>query len=145
MPGVQRLRRRGRDPHTLNALQQDNTGCSQEELSRIVSDERTSRHKINAGVQLRTKPGVDGSIDFHYISDQVWAEQVTNFVRQQIEQARLPLSEYTLLNARVGYRFLANQAEIALIAWNLLGLEHRQHPFGQLVTRRMMAMFTYRF
>jgi outer membrane receptor for ferrienterochelin and colicin len=131
--------------YTLNLVQQDNSSCTQEELSRTVADQRTSRHKINLGVQLRTKAGVDGSIDFHYVSDQFWAEQVTNFVRQQIEQQRLRLSEYTLLNARVGYRFLSDQAEVAIMGFNILGLEHREHPFGQLVDRRVMLLASYRF
>ena len=131
--------------YTLNAVQQDNTSCTAEELSRIVADQRTSMHKVNAGVQLRTKPGIDGSVDFHYVAPQVWAEQVTNFVRQQIEQQQLRVSDYTLLDARLGYRFLGNQAEISANAFNLLDIRHREHPFGQLVGRRMMAMATYRF
>ena len=131
--------------YTLNAVQQDNSGCTAEELSRIVADQRTSMHKINAGVQLRTKPGIDGSVDFHYVAPQVWAEQVTSFVRQQIEQQGLRVSDYTLLNARLGYRLFSNQAEISANAFNLLDIRHREHPFGQLVGRRLMAMATYRF
>ncbi len=131
--------------YTLNFLTQDNSGCTAEQLSRIVADQRTSRHKINAGVQLRTKAGVDGSVDFHLITDQVWGEQVTNFVRQQIEQQPFDLKQYTLLNARIGYRFLGNQADVALAGFNLIGLEHREHPFGQLLGRRVMLLFTYRF
>lgn len=131
--------------YTLNKLQQDNTNCSVEDLSRIVADQRTSMHKVNAGVQLRTKPGIDGSIDFHYVSSQVWAEQVTNFVRQQIEQQQFNVAAYTLLDGRLGYRFLGNQAEISANAFNILDTRHREHPFGQLVGRRVMAMASYRF
>jgi len=131
--------------YTLNLIQQDNSNCTQEELSRIVADQRTSRHKLNAGVQLRTKAGIDGSIDFHYVAEQFWAEQVTNFVRQQIEQQRLRVSDYTLVNARVGYRFFSDRADVAVMGFNLLGLEHRQHPFGQLLGRRLMFLLTYRF
>lgn len=131
--------------YTLNTAQQDNSGCTAEQLSRIVADQRTSNHKVNAGVQLRTKAGIDGSIDFHYVGPQVWAEQVTNFVRQQIEQQRFQVSDYTLLNARLGYRFLANQAELSVNGFNILDVQHRQHPFGQLVGRRVMGMATYRF
>jgi iron complex outermembrane receptor protein len=102
-------------------------------------------HKLNTGVQVRTRPGIDGSVDFHYVSPQVWAEQVTNFVRQQVEQERFALSAYTLLNARVGYRFLGDRAEVSLVAFNLLDVQHREHPFGQLVSRRAMAELSYRF
>jgi outer membrane receptor for ferrienterochelin and colicin len=131
--------------YTFNTAQQDNSGCTAEELSRVVADQRTPVHKLNAGIQLRTKAGFDGSVDFHYIGAQVWAEQVTNFVRQQIEQQRFEVSDYTLLDARVGYRFFGNQAELSANAFNLLDVRHREHPFGQLVGRRLMAMATYRF
>ena len=131
--------------YTINKLQQDNSSCRADELSRIVADQRTSLHKVNAGVQLRTKPGIDGSVDFHYVSSQVWAEQVTNFVRQQIEQQQFNLAAYTLLDGRLGYRFLGNQAEISANAFNILDIRHREHPFGQLVGRRIMAMACYRF
>jgi len=50
-----------------------------------------------------------------------------------------------LLDARLGYRFLGNQAEISANGFNLLDIRHREHPFGQLVGRRLMAMATYRF
>lgn len=146
--GVRTFPVEGLDLHanyTLNTAQQDNSGCTAEQLQRIVADQRTSNHKVNAGIQLRTKAGIDGSIDFHYVAPQVWAEQVTNFVRQQIEQQRFQISDYTLLNARLGYRFFSDQAELSVTAFNLLDIQHRQHPFGQLIGRRVMAMATYRF
>src|SRR4029079_8178076 len=49
--------------YTIKQPPQDNSGCTAEELSRVVGDQRTSLHKVNAGVQLRTKPGIDGSVD----------------------------------------------------------------------------------
>ncbi len=131
--------------YTFNTAQQDNSGCTAEELSRVVADQRTPVHKVNAGIQLRTKVGFDGSVDFHYVAPQVWAEQVTNFGQRQIEQQRFEVSDYTLLDARLGYRFLGNQAEVSANAFNLLDVRHRQHPFGQLIGRRVMAMVTYRF
>jgi iron complex outermembrane receptor protein len=131
--------------YTLNSAQQDNSGCTAEQLLRVVADQRTSNHKVNAGIQLRTKPGIDGSVDFHYVAPQVWAEQVTNFVRQEIEQQRFRVSDYTLLNARLGYRFFGNHAELSVTAFNLLDVQHREHPFGQLIGRRVMGMAVYRF
>lgn len=131
--------------YTLNKAQQDNSGCTVEELSRVVADQRTPVHKVNAGIQLRTKAGIDGSIDFHYVGAQVWAEQVTNFVRQSIEQQRFQVADYTLLDGRLGYRFLGNQAELSINGFNILDVRHREHPFGQLVGRRVMGMATYRF
>jgi outer membrane receptor for ferrienterochelin and colicin len=132
--------------YTLDYVKQDNSGCSPEQLQTIVPDARTSEHKVNGGVQLRTKAGFDGSLDLHYVSPQTWAEQVVNIAAQRIEYQQFHLDDYWLLNARLGFRFLArDQAEVSAMAFNLLGLEHREHPFGQLLGRRVMGYFTYRF
>ena len=132
--------------YTLYVLRQDNSGCSANQLATIVSDSRTSTHKVNAGVQVRTKVGLDGSVDFHYVSPETWAEQVINTQAQSIQYQQFHLDPYWLLNARVGFRFLArDRAEVSAVAFNLLGLEHREHPFGQVVGRRVMGYFTYRF
>ncbi len=132
--------------YTLDYVKQDNSGCTAAQRATLVQDQRTSEHKINAGVQLRTKPGIDGSVDFHYVSPQTWAEQVVDVAAQRIEYQPFHLDDYFLLNARIGYRFFAkDQAEISAMAFNLLGIEHREHPFGQLIGRRMMGYFTYRF
>jgi iron complex outermembrane receptor protein len=69
----------------------------------------------------------------------------TRHATAQIERQAFTVSDYTLLNARVGYRFLANQADISAMAFNLLDVKHRQHPFGQLVGRRLMVLLTYKF
>ncbi len=56
--------------YTLNLAKQDNSQCSPERLVVITDDQRTSAHKLNAGVQLRTQAGFDGEVDFHFVSDQ---------------------------------------------------------------------------
>ena len=134
--------------YTFMSVKEDKSGCTQAQLSLITDDSRTSAHKLNAGVQVRTNfkgGGLDGSIDFHYVSPQDWAEQVTNVQLQRIEYQTFHLDAYTLLNARVGYRFFQNHAEISGVAFNLLNNEHREHPFGNLIGQRFMGMFTYRF
>ncbi len=128
--------------YTLMEVNQDTTGCTGPQPQ---SDNRTSEHKVNAGVQLRTKAGFDGSIDFHYLSPQDWSEQVQNLQRQDIEFQTFHLEAYSLLNASLGYRFLRNQAEIRGVAFNLLDDQHREHPYGQVVDRRLMGFFSYRF
>ncbi len=131
--------------YTLHVLRQDNSACSEQDKALIVKDDRTSAHKVNVGVQLRTKLGIDGSVDFHYVASQTWAEQVVNLAAQRIEYQAFPLEAYSLLNARLGYRFLHDHADASVMAFNLLGQEHREHPFGQLLGRRVMANFAYRF
>jgi outer membrane receptor for ferrienterochelin and colicin len=130
---------------TLMDVKQDNSGCSQEQLNLIANDARTSAVKLNAGVELRTKFGISGSVDFHYVSPQDWAEQIVDIQKQQIVYQTFHLNDYELLNMSVGYRFLRQKAEIRGVAFNLLNDQHREHPFGQVVGRRVMALFSYRF
>ena len=130
---------------TLMDVKQDNTNCSQEQLSLISTDARTSAVKLNAGIQLRTKPGFDGSIDFHFVSPQTWAEQVEDIQKQRIEYQSFHLDSYELLNASIGYRFFSNKAELRAFGFNLLDDQHREHPFGQEIGRRVMLLFSYKF
>ena len=130
---------------TLMDVKQNTDSCSPAQLGLLAPDARTSAVKVNAGVQLRTKVGISGSVDFHYVSPQDWAEQVQNVQLQQIRYESFHQDAYTLLNASVGYRFLKNQAEIRGVGFNLLDDQHREHPFGQVIDRRLMAMFSYRF
>jgi iron complex outermembrane receptor protein len=131
--------------YTLMDVKEDTSGCSVAQLAVITPDSRTSAHKVNAGVQVRTNFGIDGSVDFSYVSPQDWAEQITNIQAQRIEYQTFHLDAYTLLNARIGYRFLQNHAEISGVAFNLLNDQHREHPFGNVIGQRFMGMFTYRF
>jgi iron complex outermembrane receptor protein len=111
-------------------------------------DKRTSAHKLNVGVQVRTKAGINGEVSFHYQSAQTWGEQVatpTGILDQQF-----PLAAYTLLNARIGYRFFHDRAEISGTVYNALagvgtddGAATQQHPFGNRIGRRFMGFFSY--
>ena len=52
------------------------------------------------------RPASMRELDFHYVSPQNWAEQVSDVQKQQIVYQSFHLTAYALLNARVGYRFL---------------------------------------
>ena len=132
---------------TLMDVKEDTSGCSADQLSLLANDARTSAVKINAGIQLRNilKLPVDGSVDFHYVSPQTWAEQVEDIQKQAIVYQSLHVDSYELLNASIGYRFFKNQAEIRAVGFNLLDDQHREHPFGQVIGRRVMALFSYKF
>ena len=111
-------------------------------------DKRTSSHKINVGVQVRTKAGLNGEVTFNYQSAQVWNEQVATSTG--IDYKPFPLPAYTLFNARIGYRFFHDRAEISGTVFNALaglgtedGEAPQQHPFGNRVGRRVMAFFSY--
>ncbi len=131
--------------YTFMDVTEDESNCSPAQRTLIVPDSRTSMHKVNTGVQVRTKAGIDGSVDFHYVSPQDWAEQIIDVASQRIVYESFHLDAYALVNARVGYRFLRNHAEVSAAGFNILDNVHREHPFGQLVGRRVMGFLTYRF
>jgi iron complex outermembrane receptor protein len=127
--------------YALNLSSQDRPeGCN------VPLDERASRHKVNAGVQVRTRAGVDGELTFHYQSAQSWGEQVTT-LQGRVYQA-FPLPAYSLVNARLGYRFLRDRAEVSATVFNALagvtGDPPQMHPFGNRVGRRFMGFFSFR-
>jgi iron complex outermembrane receptor protein len=119
--------------------QQRPDGC------KTADDNRTSHHKVNAGVQLRTKVGISGELTFHYQSDQTWTEQITTLTGIVEKQFHLP--EYYMVNARIGYRFYNDKAEISATVFNALadvaGPPAQQHPFGNQIGRRFMGFFSY--
>ncbi|WP_447979276.1 hypothetical protein [Candidatus Nitrospira bockiana] len=52
------------------------------------------------------------------------------------------VGSYNLLQLRAGYRFWQNNAEVAVSVFNALNDEHREHPLGELIQRRVMAWLT---
>jgi iron complex outermembrane receptor protein len=113
-----------------------------------VENKQTPMHKVNLGAQVRSKPGIDGEVTFHYVSGATWSEQQpppATDLSPNLRVITTPLSAYYLLNARIGYRFLKNNAEASATAFNLLNNQHQEHPFGQTVGRRFMGFFSYKF
>jgi outer membrane receptor for ferrienterochelin and colicin len=111
-----------------------------------VVDQHTSRHKANAGVAVRTRFGVDGEVTAHYSSSQTWSDGNAGIdVRNGAQPAASPVDAYALVNARLGYRFAGDHAEVSAVGYNLLDHRHRQHPLGQVLARQLMAFVAYRF
>lgn len=110
-------------------------------------DQRTSVHKVNAGVQYRSPFGLDIAADFHFVSDQVWVEQVLDTERGGTLFIPFELPAFAVLNARIGWRIpdLDDQVEISVVGTNLLMDGHREHPFGQRIDRRFMGNVTFRW
>lgn len=63
------------------------------------------------------------------------------------------VGSYNLLNMRAGYRFwqqtaaagYTRDAEVAVSVFNALNDEHKEHPLGDLISRRVMGWITVRF
>jgi outer membrane receptor for ferrienterochelin and colicin len=116
----------------------------QETGSLLAGDERTPQHKFNVGAQLRTRLGLDLSVDGHFISRTVWSEQDFDTARGVVYLA-YPLDAYFQLNARVGYRALADRLELGVTGFNLTDNRARQHPFGAPLGARVMGTVTFRY
>jgi iron complex outermembrane receptor protein len=134
----------GLDIYLNYALHETSPVGDQSALAGRELDQRTSAHKINAGVQYRAPFGLDLAVDFSWVSDQVWVEQVLDTARGGTAFVAFPLPSYAVLNARVGWRFFDDQLELAIVGTNLI-MEHREHPFGQPVDRRFMGSVTFRY
>lgn len=121
------------------------TSSSRElDLEGREDDERTSRYKVNAGLQYRSEIGLDVGVDLNVVGEQFWVirtSTATGFAQQGTE-----IPAYTLLNARIGYRLFDDQLELAVSGTNLLDDVHRQHPFSaQRLTRRVFVTSILRF
>jgi len=110
----------------------------------LSDDRRTSRHKVNGGIQYRSPIGIDAAVDVHWVDDQRWAQQVSDPVTGVRFQS-FPIRSYTLVNASLGYRLFDDHLELGLSGYDLLDQGRRQHPFGQPVGRRLMGRVTGRF
>ena len=122
-----------------------NYNLEQNPTPNLPPDQRTSHHKFNAGVQLRTKIGFSGEITFSYQTSQLWNEQVSTL--SGIFYKSFPLPAYTLLNGRVGWRFYKDRIEISTSVFNALAgvfaPPPQMHPFGNQIGRRFMGFFSY--
>jgi hypothetical protein len=70
---------------------------------------------------------------------------VVDIAKQQIIYQTFHLNDYEITSVSVGYHFLANKAELRGTLFNLFDDEHREHPFGQVIGRRGIAAFSYKF
>lgn len=124
-----------------NVLQTAPGGCNA-----TIKDERTSQHKVIAGVQYRSKSGFNAELDVWFQSRQIWAEQRVNVATREIEYQRYLLDSFPLFNGRVGYRFGAvTPLDVGITFSNLFATSIREHPFGQIIGRRVSLTATYRF
>jgi iron complex outermembrane receptor protein len=114
----------------------------------LTPDQRTPMHKLNVGVQVRSRAGVDFEAFGHYVSRQVWIEPVFD-PRQGSRDVNFPLSDYFVLNARLGYRLLQDRLDLGLVGTNITDVVatqgHQEHPLGARLSFRALATASYRF
>jgi iron complex outermembrane receptor protein len=111
--------------------------------------------KANVGLRGEWENGVSGEAAVHYVSDATYP--LNEFFSALAPVLPSPVSpqvdSYTLLNLRAGYRFwqqkaaagYLREAEVAVSVFNALNDEHKEHPLGDLISRRVMGWLTVRF
>jgi iron complex outermembrane receptor protein len=113
-----------------------------------AADQRTPMHKLNVGLQVRTRFGLEFETFGHYVSRQVWVEPVFD-ARLGSRDVAFGLNDYFLINARAGMRLLDNRLEVGVTGSNLVDVNpatgHQEHPLGYRQWARVMANASYRF
>lgn len=104
--------------------------------------------KVNAGLRGEWDNGISGEAVLHYVgpASYPFAESFDIFGRSPGTR----VESYSLLNLRAGYRFWEQEAaagnrrsaEAAISVFNALDDDHREHPLGETIERRVMAWLT---
>jgi iron complex outermembrane receptor protein len=100
----------------------------------------TAQHKLNLMATWRTRANFDLGVDAHYVSTVTWFEKSFDpGAPAGVVLAPYALPAYTLINVRIGYRFIRDRLEGGVAVYNLLGDDHREHPFGSPIGRRILV------
>lgn len=98
--------------------------------------------KVNGGFIYRTPINIELSADLSVVTSTTWIEREPSPADPtQITNLRNPLGAYTVINARVGYKFLSDRIMISLVGTQL-GPNHQEHPFGNNINQRVFAQLT---
>jgi iron complex outermembrane receptor protein len=98
--------------------------------------------KLFAGVSYRTPVEIDLGIDAAYTTSTTWVEREPDPQDPtRIANLQNPLPAYAVVNARIGYRLLKDRVSFAVVGTQLAA-PHAEHPFGNLVNRRVFATVT---
>jgi outer membrane receptor for ferrienterochelin and colicin len=109
-----------------------------------ANEQQTSLHKVNGGVQYRSRIGLEGSIDVSWFSDQKWIEQVTD-IERGVRWREYDQPSFLMVSARLGYRLLADRLELGVVGTNLAFEDKRMHPLAQPIDTRVLGTAKVRF
>ena len=116
------------------------------------------RHKWNVGFRGEWEGGLSAEGVLHHVGAATYpiAGSFTTFSAFLPNGTTVPdprVGSYNFLNLRAGYRFWQEKAaagymrdaEVAVSVFNALNDEHKEHPLGDLIGRRVMGWITVRF
>jgi iron complex outermembrane receptor protein len=113
-------------------------------------------NKFNVGLRGEWENGLSAEAIYHYYGSVTYppGQSFTNLAQAGLITLPDPtVGSYNLLNLRAGYRFWRQkaaagyfrEAEVAVSAFNVLNDEHKEHPLGDLISRRVMGWLTLKF
>ncbi|MGC3975229.1 MAG: TonB-dependent receptor [Nitrospira sp.] len=131
---------------------------SYQEIGQSFADAATRgapRFKWNAGLRGEWDNGLSGEVAYHYYGATTYpiSDAFQSFAPFGVVPPNPRVGSYNLLNMRAGYRFWQQKAaagymrdaEVAVSVFNAFNDEHKEHPLGDLIGRRVMGWLTVRF
>jgi len=98
--------------------------------------------KLFFGVSYRTPVGLDLGADLAVASSATWIEREPDAADPtRIANVENRLPAYVVINARAAYRFFDDRLTLGIVGTQL-GPSHQEHPFGNLITRRIFGTIT---
>ncbi|WNG60840.1 TonB-dependent receptor [Archangium gephyra] len=98
--------------------------------------------KLFGSITYRTRQALELGVDVAWTSATTWVEREPSSKDPTlIEPLANALPAYAVINARVGYTPVKDRVSVALVGSNL-GPRHAQHPFGNRIERRVLALLT---
>lgn len=98
--------------------------------------------KLFGSASYRSRSQLELSLDGSFTSATIWVErEPAPDDPTQIVPLQNLLPEYLVLNARVAYQLWQERLSLGLLGTHL-GPSHAQHPFGNLIERRLLATLT---
>jgi iron complex outermembrane receptor protein len=105
----------------------------------------TPKNKINGGIRLILKNGFSSSLMVHYASDTYWPATLKIEEPMEFDVPLGKTDPYTIVNLRIGYKFLKDKIEVAASAFNLLNDEHKEYPIAEDLGRRIVGTISCGF
>ncbi len=95
--------------------------------------------KLFLGGSYRTPVNLDLGIDGAYTSSTIWVErEPSQLDPTRVTDTTYALADYLVLNARVAYRLFNDRVTVGVVG-SQLAAQHHEHPFGNLIDRRVFA------
>ena len=113
------------------------------------------RLKFNLGIRAESDGGLSADATFHHVDAAIYptSTSFSSFALLGVVPPDPRVGSYNLLNMRAGYRFWQQKAaagymrdaEVAVSVFNALDDQHKEHPLGDTIGRRVMGWITMKF